>query len=142
MGGLVKRLGQEKDSPMQWNTQAGNITTNIEVKIYFTLPALSATNVVMWKCHVDDSDKGRYDMILGRYLLTELVFNLKLSEHVIKEYYGPFDRSTTPIVDLGTYIFKDLNTGKITPKESFDNAYSEEVYESDHVNNDTKKRYG
>ena len=55
---------------MHWNTQAGNITTNIEVKIYFTLPALSATNVVTWNCHVVDSTKGKYDIILGRYLLT------------------------------------------------------------------------
>ena len=40
IGVLVKKLGLEKDAPMQWNTQAGNITTNLEVKIYFTLPAL------------------------------------------------------------------------------------------------------
>ena len=53
MGRLVTRLFPEKDAPMQWYTQAGNITTNIKVTIYFTLPALSATNVVMWKCHVD-----------------------------------------------------------------------------------------
>ena len=66
---LVKILGLEQDSPMQWNTQVGNITTNLKVKIDFTLPALSATNVVTWNCHVDDSSKGRYDMILGRDLL-------------------------------------------------------------------------
>ena len=57
---------------MQWSTQTGNITTNIKVKVYFNLPALSTTNVVTWNFHVDDSAKGRYDMILGRYLLTEL----------------------------------------------------------------------
>ena len=57
---------------MQYHTQAENITTNRKVEIYFTLPSLSATNVVMWKCRVDDSDKGRYDMTLGRYILTEL----------------------------------------------------------------------
>ena len=33
------------------------------------------------------------------------------------------------MIDLGKYIFKDLNTGKITPEESFPNAYIEEVYE-------------
>ena len=38
---------------------------------------------------------------------------------------GPFNGFTTPMVDLGTYIFKDLNTGKITPEESFTNAYVE-----------------
>ena len=43
---LVERLGPKKDAPMQWNTQAGNIRNNIRVKIDFTLPALSMTNVV------------------------------------------------------------------------------------------------
>ena len=51
---------------MQWHTQAGNITTNINIEVDFTLPELSVTNVVVWKCHVDDSTKGSYDMILGR----------------------------------------------------------------------------
>ena len=37
------------------------------------------------------------------------------------------------MVNLGEYIFKDLNTGKITPEQLFTNAYVEEVYESQHV---------
>ena len=55
-------------------------------------------------------------MILGRYILTELGFNLKFSEHVIKADGVPFKGSITPMVYLGKYIFKDLNTEKITPK--------------------------
>ena len=70
MGTLVKKLGLEKYATMQWNTQAENITTNIKVKINFTLPALRATNGVTCNFHVYDSAKGRYYMILGRYLLT------------------------------------------------------------------------
>ena len=61
---------------MQWNTQAVNITTNLNVKIDFTLPGLSATKIVMWNCHVDDAVKGKYDMILGRDILTALGLNL------------------------------------------------------------------
>ena len=60
---------------------------------------------------MDESTKGRYDMILGPDILTELVLNLKFSEHVIKAYDGTFKGSTTPMVDLGTYILKYLNTG-------------------------------
>ena len=52
--------------------------------------------------------------------------------------HRPFNGSTTPMVDLGTYIFKDLNTGKFTPEESFTNAYAEEVYESQHLRTATK----
>ena len=55
---------------MQWHKQAGNITTNLKVEVDFTLPALSATNVVTWKYHVHESAKGRYYMILERDLLT------------------------------------------------------------------------
>ena len=43
------------------------------------------------------------------------------------------------MVDLGTYIFKDFNTGKITPEELFTNAYVKEVYKSEHVRTATKK---
>ena len=55
---------------MQWHMQAVNMTTSLKIKVDFTLTALSAMNVVMWIFHVDDSAKSRYDMILGRYLLT------------------------------------------------------------------------
>ena len=90
---------------MQWHTQAGNITTNIKVKVYFTLPKLSATKMVTWNCHEDESDKDTYSMILGRYLSEYLVFNLKLSENIINSDVGTLKGSTAPLVDLGTYKF-------------------------------------
>ena len=86
---------------MQWNTQAGNITTNLKVNTYFTLPTVSATNSATWNCHVDDSTKGRYDMILERDILTELVLDIKLSEYVIEADDGPFKGSKTTMVDFG-----------------------------------------
>ena len=55
-------------------------------------------------------------MIIRQYILTELGINLKLSELVIKAGAGPFKGSTTTMVDLGTYVFKYLNTGKFTPE--------------------------
>ena len=67
---LFEKLSLEKDAAMQCNTQARNITTNIKVKVKFALPSLIATNVVTWKCHVDDSTKGRYDIILDIDLWT------------------------------------------------------------------------
>ena len=113
---IVGKLHPEKDSVMQWHTQDGNITTNLKVKVDFTLPALSAMNVVTWNFHVYDSAKGRYDMILGRYILTELGLVLNFSDHVIEADGGTFKESTTFMVDLGTYTFKDLNIGKIKPE--------------------------
>ena len=67
---LVEKTYPEKDVVVQWQTQARNITTNFKVKVNFTLPALSVMNVMTWKCHVDESSKGRYDMILCRDILT------------------------------------------------------------------------
>ena len=58
-----------------------------------------------WKCHVDESAKGKYDMILGRYLLTELGLNLKFSDHIIEAGCGPFKGYTTSMVYLGMYEF-------------------------------------
>ena len=43
---LLQRLDPKKRVVMKWHTQAGNITTNIKVKIDFTLTELSETNVV------------------------------------------------------------------------------------------------
>ena len=122
---LVHKLIRGKDAVMQWQTQAGNIITNLKVKIDITLPTLSTMNVVTWKCHMGDSSNGRYNMILGRDLLTELGLNLKISNHSIKYHDRPSIGATAPTVDLGRYVFKDLNTGKIKLKESLTDAYSE-----------------
>ena len=70
MGRLVETNCLKKYDVVQWNTQAGNITANIKIKVDFTLPALNAMNVVMWKFHMDDSAKGTYDLILGQDLIT------------------------------------------------------------------------
>ena len=63
-----------------------------------------------------DSARDRYNMILGRYLWTELWLNLELYEHVIEGDDRHFTGYTAPMVDLGAYIFKDLNTGEIKPE--------------------------
>ena len=55
---------------MQLHKKSGNITTTLKVDVDLTLSTLSTMNVMMWKCYVDDSAKGRYDIILGIYLLT------------------------------------------------------------------------
>ena len=78
IGRLVEKLYPEKDDVMQWHTQDRNITTDIKVKIDFTLTALSAKTFVTWKCHLDDYSKGRYDIILGQYVLTELTIKSEI----------------------------------------------------------------
>ena len=46
-------------------------------------PVLSATKIMTWKCHVDDSTAGRYDMIIHRDQLTKLGKVLKFSTDTI-----------------------------------------------------------
>ena len=60
---LITEINPKIDAVMQCNTQAGNVTTNLKVKIYLTFPKLSAKKIVPWNCHVDDAVKGKYDMI-------------------------------------------------------------------------------
>ena len=59
MGRLVGKLHPGTDAVIQWHTQVGNITTDLKVKVDFTLPALSAKNEMTWKCHVGNSGKFR-----------------------------------------------------------------------------------
>ena len=113
IGMLITKLTPKEDSGIQWHTQAGSIATNLKVKIYFILPELSAAKSVMWTCHVYESAKGSYDMILGRYLLKYLGLNIKLSDHVTKSDYGPLKGSSALMINLGTYEFINLNTGKL-----------------------------
>ena len=67
--------------------QAGNIITNIKVKIDFTLTEISAPNFMTWDLHVGDSDKGTYAMILRRDRLKELGLHLNYaitsSKHMV-----------------------------------------------------------
>ena len=55
---------------MQWHMKAGIITNNIQGKMGLNLPEIIATNIVTWNFHVNDSAKDRYDMILGRDIIT------------------------------------------------------------------------
>ena len=92
--------------------QSDNITTNLKVKIYFTLPELSTAEILTWNCHMDYSANIRYDMILGRDILLALVLNIKFSEHLIKEDDGTLEGSTDPMLDMGTYKLKIYIEGK------------------------------
>ena len=52
---------------------------------------------------MDDSTKVRYNIILYRYLLTELRLHLNIYEYVIEAGDGPLKGSTELIIDLGAY---------------------------------------
>ena len=89
-----------------WKNQAGKFTTSKKVNIEFCLPKFSATNIVTWKFHVDESTNGRDYMILGRDLITALGLYLKFSENVIIGREGPCEGCYAPMVDVRNYDFK------------------------------------
>ena len=79
----------------------------------------------------------RYNMILGRDQLTELGLDLKFSSHVIEADDRTLKGSTSPMVDLSAYLFKDSNIGEIKTEYFFTDTYVEEVCDSEHVRTTT-----
>ena len=131
MGKLTSKLKPKNSTETTWETQAGKFMTSKKVNIYFCLPELCATKIVTWKCHVARSTKSRYDMILGRDLLTALGLDLKFSENIILGGDIPFKGCSVSMVDFITYDFKPLTDNKVKPEESFINAYFDECPKSE-----------
>ena len=129
-GKYAKRLRKKKTKPQRWVTQAGTIKTNQRAKIDMILPELDATKIMTWYCHVDDSlVLGRYDMIIGRDLLSELCINLDFSTHTITCHGGAYEGCTAPMKDVDSINFND----------SSDDVFAhEELWESEAVLESTK----
>ena len=81
-------------------TQTGNYTSNSMVTLEFSSPELIATKIVTWKCHVDDSTAGSYDMILSRDLLTKLGIDINISMNTIDSGKGTHQGFKTPTANL------------------------------------------
>src|SRR5688572_8924473 len=93
---LVKRLKQRDDKPSNWSTKAGSFRTTQTCKIYLTLPAFHEKRNISWTAFVDSTDKltCRYDMIIGRDLISELGMTFNFGEHQME-----WDYATTPMID-------------------------------------------
>ena len=72
MRSVITKLTPKEEDVIQWHTLPSNITTKLKVKIDFSIPGFSTTEIEKWNFHVDDSAKCRYDMILRTYILTAL----------------------------------------------------------------------
>ena len=68
----MSKLNQKIYAITQRRTQAGNFINNHNYKINFCLSEFSATKILTCECHVDDSEEGRYDIILVRYIVIVL----------------------------------------------------------------------
>ena len=72
-----------------WKNQEGKFTTSNKENVDFCLPEFIATKKVSWKFHVYKQTNSRYDMILGRNLLTALGLDLKFFVNLIIVGEGP-----------------------------------------------------
>ena len=106
-------------------------TSSKKVNIDFFSPEFSATKIMTWKFNVDVSTNGRYDMILGRDLLTSLGLDLNFYENVIIGGEGTYKGCSVPMVDIRNYNFKSITGKTVKPEESFINSYVKKFLESD-----------
>lgn len=54
-----------------------------KTNVAFYLLESIVTNIMVWKCFLDESTKNRYDMILRIYLLIMFKFDIKCTKNVI-----------------------------------------------------------
>ena len=131
MGKLTEKLKPKSSTETTWETQAEKFRTSKKLNVEFLLHEFGATKIFTWKCYVAKLTNSRYNMILGRDLLTALGLDIKFSENIILGGDGTFIGCSAPIVDVSTYDFKTLTDNKVKPEESFINAYVNECLESE-----------
>ena len=81
-----------------------------------------------WECHVYDSSKRIYDIILGINILTDLGLYSEFHKHIIMGGDGPFEGCMVPMVELGMYDFNHLDIYAIVPEEYFTDSYVGELF--------------
>ena len=90
MGKLTGKFKPKNSIETTWETQEGKFITSENVNVDFYLSEFGATKIVTWRCHIARSANSRYDMILGRYLLTTLGLDIEFSENIFLGGDGPF----------------------------------------------------
>lgn len=83
MVNMKSQIKKKKDAVTQWQAQAGTFTTDQKHKLNFFLQEFSATKIVTWECHVDESNEVQYDIFLVIDLLTTLIIYTKVSKNDI-----------------------------------------------------------
>ena len=116
VGKLTSKINPKEKAKTNWETQGGNFKTSKKVAIDFCLLEFSETNIVTWRCHVDEYANDIYDMTLDRDLITALGLDLKFSESVIIGGEGPYEGCLTPMVDLRKYDFKSITDKTVKPE--------------------------
>ena len=92
-----------------------------------------------WKFHIEKSTNVRYDMILGRDLLTALGLDIKFYDNVIVGGEGPYEGCSSPIFYVSNYNFKSISDKTVKPEECFINSYADECLKSENAKSSTRR---
>ena len=92
------------------------------MKVYFCLPKFGTKKIVTWKYQVDESTNGRYNMILGRELITALGLDLKFSGDVIIVHNGIYEGCLSSMVGVSNCNLTSLTDKTVKPEYSFINS--------------------
>ena len=122
-----------------WKTQTWKFMNSKKANIYLCLPDFIATKIVMWKCHVDKSTNGRYNIILGRDLLTALEIYIKCYENFIIGDKQPYEGCLALMVDISNYDFTFITDKMVKREESFINSNVEKCMESESAIRSTRR---
>jgi len=93
---FVKKLKTTPHSTNSWNTKGGTFKTHRTVNCLFALPEFFKHREVKWTMYVDETNNlSRYDMIIGRDLMSELGIDIKFSTGEIL-----WDNASIPLRDV------------------------------------------
>ena len=88
----------KKDTTTNWNTKGGNFQTTKKCKTTFILNEFFESRSIEWNLHVDSTPgPHRYDMIIGRDIMSELGITLNFKEQTMS-----WDDSTVRMKDPET----------------------------------------
>ena len=94
----VRKLRMKKDTTTNWNTKGGNFQTTKKCKTTFILNEFFESRSIEWNLHVDSTPgPHRYDMIIGRDIMSELGITLNFKEQTMS-----WDDSTVRMKDPET----------------------------------------
>ena len=92
---FVKNLVVENDTLQTWITKGGTFVTNKKCLTNFVLDEFYENRQIQWNLYVDSSSgPHKYDMIIGRDLLSELGITLNFSDQTMT-----WDESTVRMKD-------------------------------------------
>ena len=116
---FVRKLRMKNDTTTSWSTKGGNFQTSKKCKTTFILNKFFENKSIEWNLHVDSTPGlHRYDMILGRDVLSELGITLDFKGQTMT-----WDDSTIRMKDPES--FPDL----LDPINDF--FWSKDLYETE-----------